>query len=174
VRKTGSSVATITGRRRSHTYRLSPGAETIFCQAYVPFLDQLLHVLADTMSPGRLDDLIRTVGRRLAPSRGAEPLAARVHAAAAFLEDLGGITEVKTRPNGGVVYVIHGLSCPLEAVVRSHPGICVAIQGLVAQMTRAHAQEKCHRLADQLHCLIEVTARPPQRRSSPPPTAASR
>jgi predicted ArsR family transcriptional regulator len=164
-----------TGARRPfHTYRLSPGAEAIFCQAYVPFLDQLLALLADRMSRGNFDELIRAVGRRLAPARLAEPLAARVFATAAFLEELGGIIEVKTRRSSGVVYVIHGLSCPLEALVRSHPGVCVAIQGLVAQMTRANTHEQCHRSADQPHCLIEVMARSPPRRDSPPGPAASR
>jgi predicted ArsR family transcriptional regulator len=161
-------------RRPSHTYRLAPGAETMFCQAYVPFLDQLLNLMSDRMPQRLLDEMIRTVGRRLAPPPRAEPLAARVQAAAAFIEELGGITEVKTRRNGGVTFIIHGLSCPLEAVVRSHPGACAAIEGLVAEMTRASTREQCHRSADQLHCLIEVIPGPPERRDSPPRAGASR
>lgn len=161
-------------RRPSHTYRLAPGAETLFCQAYIPFLDQLLHALAGRMSPREVDDVIRTVGRRLALPRASDSLAARVKAAAAFLDELGGITEVKTRNNGGVTFVIHGLSCPFDAVVRSHPGVCAAIESLVVEMTRAHAREQCHRAGDQPHCLIEVAADPSRRQVSRPRAIASR
>jgi predicted ArsR family transcriptional regulator len=167
LRRTGA-------RRPSHTYRLAPGTETLFCQAYIPFLDQLLHVLAGAISARDLDRVIRTMGRRLAVPRGSGPLAARVAAAAAFLDELGGITEVKTRSNGGVTYLIHGLSCPIDAVVRSHPDMCAAVESLVAEMTRARAREHCHRAADQLHCLIEVTPGASRSRGPRPPNAAAR
>lgn len=145
-------------RRPSYTYRLAGGAETLFCQAYTPFVDQLLHVLAGKIPSGELDAMLRAAGRRMAAARGPEPLPARVKAAAAVMDELGGITEIKTRSNGGVTFVIHGLSCPLDALVRSHHGVCAAMESLVAEITRARAREQCHRAGDQPHCLIEITA----------------
>jgi predicted ArsR family transcriptional regulator len=145
-----------TTRRPSLTYRLAPGVETMFCQGYIPFLDELLHVLAGTLQPRKLNDAMRTVGRRLSVPQAPPSLAARVAAVAALLDDMGGVTEVKTRRNGGVTYVIHGTSCPFDAVARSHPSVCIAIESLVAAATGARSRQSCHRVADKAHCRIEV------------------
>jgi predicted ArsR family transcriptional regulator len=161
-------------RRPASTYRLAAGAETLFCQGYVPFVDQLLHVLAGDIPGRQLDAVIRAAGRRMALARATEPLPARVKAAAAVMDELGGVTEVKTRSNGGVTFVIHGLSCPLDALVRSHHGVCAAIESLVAEITRARAREHCHRAGDQPHCLIEITPDGSKRQSARTPSATSR
>lgn len=144
-------------RRPSHTYRLAAGAETLFCQGYIPFVNQLLHVLAGKIPSHELDAILRAAGQRMAVARANEPLPARVKAAAAVMDELGGITEIKTRSNGGVTFVIHGLSCPWDAMVRSHHGVCAAMESLVAEITRARAREQCHRAGDQPHCQIEIT-----------------
>ena len=146
-------------RRPSRTYRLAPAAEAFFCQGFVPFLDALLGVLAGKLPRRNLDEVVRAVGRRLARPTATGALAARVAAAAGVLDQLGGVTEVKTRRNGGITYEIVGLSCPLGAIARAHPSVCVAIESLVAEMTRAQARQGCHREEDQPHCLIEVTPR---------------
>jgi predicted ArsR family transcriptional regulator len=153
-----------TTRRPSHTYRLAPGVETFFCQAYIPFLDQLLGVLTGSLDDRQLDRAMRTVGRRLAPSVASQTVAARVAAAAAVLDEMGGVTEVTTRGNGEVTYVIQGSSCPFDTVVRSHPAVCVAVESLVAEMTQARSRQSCHQAADKPHCVIEVG--PIARRSS--------
>jgi predicted ArsR family transcriptional regulator len=147
-----------TTRRPSRTYRLAPGVETLFCQAYIPYLDQLLRVLGGSLPSRELEAWVRAVGRRLAGPRASGPLSARVAAAAALLDEMGGVTEVKTRGNGGVTYVIHGSVCPLDAVVRSHPAVCDSIESLVAEVTRARSRQTCHRAGDQPHCLIEVAS----------------
>jgi predicted ArsR family transcriptional regulator len=161
-------------RRPSYTYRLAAGAEALFCQGYAPFVDQLLHVLAGEITSRQLDAVIRAAGRRMALARAAEPLPARVQAAAAVMDELGGITEIKTRHNGGVTFVIHGVSCPLDALVRSHHGVCAAIESLVAEITRARAREQCHRAGDQPHCLIEITPDESKTRRTRAPSATSR
>jgi predicted ArsR family transcriptional regulator len=161
-------------RRPSYTYRLAAGTETLFCQAYIPFVDQLLHVLAGRIPNRELDAVIRAAGRRMAQARATEPLAARVQTAAAVMDELGGITEIKTRSNGAVTFFIHGLSCPLDALVRSHHGVCAAIESLVAEITRARAREQCHRAGDQPHCLIEITPDGSKARSPRTPSATSR
>ena len=155
LRRTGA-------RRPSLTYRLAPDADILFSKAYVPFLDQLLHVLAGALPAADLSGLIRTVGRRLARPNLSESLSARVVAAASLLEELGGIVEVGKRGNGGNgAFVIRGLSCPLGAVVRSHPKVCGAIESLVAEVTRARVRETCLQAGDQPQCRLEITHRPP-------------
>jgi predicted ArsR family transcriptional regulator len=161
-------------RRPSYTYRLAAGAEALFCQAYIPFIDQLLNVLAGKTTSGELEAAMRATGRRMAPARPREPLPARVKAAAAVMDDLGGITEVKTRRNGAVTFFIHGLSCPFDALVRSHHGVCAAIESLVAEITRATARQQCHRAGEQPHCLIEITPDASTTRNSRTPSTTSR
>lgn len=147
-----------TTRRPSHTYRLAPGVETLFCQAYVPFLDQLLEVLTATVKPPQLERAMQAVGERLAPPQSSRSLAGRVAAAAALLDDMGGVTEVQTRRNGRVTYEIHGSSCPFDGIVRSYPVVCLVVESLVAQMTGATSRQSCRRVADKPHCVIEVSA----------------
>jgi predicted ArsR family transcriptional regulator len=134
----------------------------------------LLQALGSRMERKELDDVIRTVGLHLAVRYASESLATRVKAAAAALGERGGITEVKTRGNGGVTFLIHGLSCPLDAVVRSHPAVCGAIESFVAEINRAPAHEDCHRAGDQPHCVIDVDADPSKRMRSPGRATASR
>lgn len=148
-------------RRPSHTYRLAPGVDTLFCQAYVPLLAELLAVLNATVDRPQLERAMREVGRRLAPPQSSRSLAARVAAAAALLDDMGGVTEVRTRRNGRVTYEIHGSSCPFDSAVRSHPVVCLAVESLVAQMTGATSRQSCRKVGDRSHCVIEVPAPEP-------------
>lgn len=154
-------------RRPAVTYKLAPGAELLFSEGYVPFLDQLLDVLGGTLGRDDLNDVIRTTGRRLAarPADRDAPLAARVQATVALLKELGGVMEIEKRGNGGNgTYVIHGSSCPFAAIVRLHPEVCLAIESLVAEMAGARAHARCERLGDAPRCHIEVSPRPSRNR----------
>jgi predicted ArsR family transcriptional regulator len=133
--------------------------DALFCQAYVPFLGQLLEVLSMTVDPPQLERAVRAAGRRMAPPGRSTTLGGRVEAAAAALDDMGGVTEVKARRNGQVTYEIHGSSCPFDSIVRSHPVACLAIESLVAEMTGAKSRQSCRRVADKARCVIEVSAR---------------
>jgi predicted ArsR family transcriptional regulator len=157
-------------RRPSYTYGVAPGAERLFCHAYVPFLEQLLRALTGRMTRGELDEVIRTVGRSLATPRVGGPLPARVNAAAKLLDALGAVTDVKAPRNGRAPFLIYGLSCPLDAVARSHSAICAAVESFVAEVTRARARQRCRQRDGQPQCVIEVTAvssRPGRSRRSP-------
>jgi DeoR family suf operon transcriptional repressor len=155
-------------RRPAATYKLAPGAELLFSEGYVPFLDQLLHVLAGTMSLDDLHSVIRKVGRRLVsqPADRSAPLAARVQATAKLLKELGGVIEIEKRGNGGNgIYLIHGRSCPFASIVRLHPEACIAVESLVAEMTGARARESCESVGDAPRCHIEVSPRPSRGRA---------
>jgi len=154
-------------RRPAVTYKLAPGAELLFSEGYIPFLDQLLQVLAGSLGLDDLNAVIRTVGRRLVahPVDRNAPLKARVQATAERLKELGGVMEIEKRGNGGNgTYVIHGPSCPFAAIVRLHPEACLAVESLVAEMTGARARECCESIDDTPRCHIEVSARPTRSR----------
>src|SRR4051794_26782138 len=50
----------------SFTYQLTLAAENLFPKAYGPVLRTLLDVLAGEMTPEELEELLRTVGKRIA------------------------------------------------------------------------------------------------------------
>ena len=66
-------------------------------------------------------------------------------------ERLGATTRVEE--NGK--YVIQGLGCPLAALTRTHPGICLALQTLVAEVVDAPVRECCER-GDRPRCRFEI------------------
>src|SRR6476661_922971 len=100
----------------SYAYALAPDAARLFGQAYAPTLRELLAVLAARLDRPALEDLLRETGRRLAatlPAPDATDAATRLAAAAAALNDLGGLVEVEA---GGDQMWLRGYSCPLGAV----------------------------------------------------------
>jgi predicted ArsR family transcriptional regulator len=144
------------GRRPSHTYALTAAAESLSGRAYVPLADQLLHAVEARVSPARRRALLRDAGRRLAGGPAEGTLAARVRAAGGRLEDLGTTVTVHRRDEGAEGFVIEGVACPLTALVRAHPEVCLAVEAFVAEVTCAAAHEVCDRAADTPRCRIEV------------------
>jgi predicted ArsR family transcriptional regulator len=145
-----------TARRPSRTYVLAPSMLPLICQGYVPFVASLMAVLSTRMPKASLDDALRRTGRAMAGRRRAGSLKARVEAAAALLDDIGGATQVTVRRNGATTYVIEGAACPLEAAVRAYPGVCGAVEELVSAMTGSTAREHCRRDAVPPQCVVEV------------------
>src|SRR5215213_2377856 len=52
--------------RPAVVYELAPGAEATFSRAYIPFVAHLVRVLRERLDQSELDDIMHTVGRRLA------------------------------------------------------------------------------------------------------------
>ena len=148
-----------TARRPSQTWRLTPEAQSLFCQGYAPFLDQLLRAMRGSLPAAEADRVLHAVGRRMAGGRAPGALPARVQAAASVLDDLGGVMKVTRRTNGAATFAIRGLSCPLDAIARNHGDACRAVETMVAEMTGVPATQRCERDADPPHCVIEVSAR---------------
>jgi predicted ArsR family transcriptional regulator len=139
----------------SRVYGITSQAELLFSQAYVPILTQLLHVLAERMSPGDFDSVMHEVGRRLmggrAISRG--PLGDRVAGASALLNSLGGLSEVQ-QENGG--YLIHNHGCPLAVATADHPEVCNALESLLSEFVGSRVTKCCDQY-DRVRCCFEVS-----------------
>ncbi|MBE3560690.1 MAG: helix-turn-helix domain-containing protein [Ktedonobacteraceae bacterium] len=137
------------GRRRSSSkpalvYDLTPAAQELFARAYAPVLQYLLDTLNERMTPGEVEEMLCTVGRRLAaqwPVPQGE-LSTRLEAAVAMLNGLGGLAELE---QGDDAYVIRGYSCPLAAVVPGHPEVCRLARSLLAELVGVPVQERCER-----------------------------
>jgi predicted ArsR family transcriptional regulator len=137
-------------------YALTPEAAELFPRAYAPVLDGLLDALSQRLPPGVLEETVREVGRQMARER---PLARgdlreRAVAAAALLEELGGMPEV--REVDGAVWIA-AWSCPLAAVVPSHPELCRLVEALLAEMMDALVRERCER-DEPPRCSFEVVS----------------
>lgn len=140
VRHSGGS-----GGKPAHIYGLTSAAEALFPKAYAPALRSLLDVLSETLPAMEVDQLAREAGRRLA-AEIASPygdLRARLDQAVAILNDLGGLAEVVEDQQG--VTVIRGYSCPLAAIIPSHPEICHLAEALLTEVLDAPVMERCDR-----------------------------
>src|SRR5947209_17297335 len=89
---------TRTGTRKpTITYGLAPEAERLFPKMYGPTLRRLLDVLAERLSAKKLDEVVRTVGHRMAadyrPAVRAAKLDDRIAEAIAVLGEGGGACE---------------------------------------------------------------------------------
>jgi predicted ArsR family transcriptional regulator len=136
-------------------YAVPQGAEAYLSAAHAPLLAALLAALESRLNERELEALFRDVGRRLAEGvdgvGGSAPreLEARVKAAAAVLTALGAEIDVERTTSG---YLLRGHACPLSDAVRVQPGVCRAIEELVAGVTGANVVECCDRSGSSKCC----------------------
>jgi predicted ArsR family transcriptional regulator len=159
--------------RPSRTYELTPEVDQLLSRAYIPLLTQLVRQFAAHESAAKFDRIMRQAGRgvasELARDFPAGTLATRVAAASQWLNrELGATTEVKKRDSR---YVIDGRGCPLAALTGKHPGVCHAIESLLAELLEARVEECCDR-TERPKCCFKVWAgaRNAQTRPSRPRT----
>jgi predicted ArsR family transcriptional regulator len=137
--------------RPAVVYELLPEAEAIFSRAYIPFVAQLVQVLQQRLPEGELEEVMRTVGRRL----GAEwprlhgPLSHRVEEASRLLEELGAMNEVEPLEGG---FVIRGHGCLLAEAVHGRPEVCRAMESLLTELLEVSVRECCDRTARPRCC----------------------
>lgn len=140
-------------------YELHPDAEPFFSNAYAPVLRTLVDVLVTQLPPQQADELLRSVGHRLAAGAGGKAsgdLSARVTAAAAILTSLGGDVEVIEKDGE---LRIRGCACPLAATVADHPEVCHAVETLVSDVVGAPVVSTCDHGA-RPRCCFEIQGPP--------------
>ena len=154
VRRVGQRAGTT---RPSHVFALTPEVEQLLSSAYIPLLTHLIDTFAEGLPAGEVETILRQAGRKLADelSHGRRPagdLAARVAMVSEMMnEQLGALTHVEA--NGG--YVIRGAGCPLAALTGKHPGVCLAMESLVAEVLRVPVHECCDR-SERPACCFEI------------------
>ena len=142
--------------RPAVVYELVPEAEAVFSKAYIPFVAHLVRVLQERLQSGELDEVMRTVGHRLAAEwpRLRGDLPQRVEAASILLEELGALNEVD-RPDGG--FVIRGYGCLLAEAVHGRPEVCRAMESLLGELLEVPVRECCER-GERPRCCFEIAA----------------
>ena len=157
VRRAGHRPGTT---RPSQVFELTPDVEQLLSSAYVPLLTRLVDEFAAGLPATQLETMLRRAGKQLADDlllgkRPAGKLEQRVAMASEMMnEQLGATTRVEA--NGG--YVIRGVGCPLAAVTGKHPGVCVAMESLVAEVVGVPVRECCDR-AERPQCCFEIRRR---------------
>ncbi len=154
VRQRGS-VRRGSGGKPAYVYELTPKAEDLFTKAYEPTLRRLLDVLDERLGAEDRDALLRAVGRDLeegktVPTDGTR---ARLEAAVAVLNELGGLTQLEERDGA---LVIQGYSCPLAALTPDHPEVCRMAETLVTEVAGVPVYERCDR-GERPRCCFEVS-----------------
>lgn len=164
VRRTGQRPGTT---RPSFLFELTPEVEQLLSSAYIPLLTNLIDTFADRLPTNQVETILRQTGKRLAGelSRGKRPagnLGSRVAMASEMMnEQLGALTHVEG--NGG--YTIRGVGCPLAAVTGKHPGVCLAIESLMAEVLRVPVRECCDR-SERPKCCFEIGSRAERHRTT--------
>jgi predicted ArsR family transcriptional regulator len=139
----------------SFSYTLTAEFEPVLSRAYLPLLVRLIRELGRQMPGDRLVEILRDVGQQWArefPTPSGDRRT-RAEAASALLNELGGVTEVEQRSDA--LYV-RGYSCPLALLVRENPGVCQAIEALLAQLLGVPVREQCDRGGERMRCCFEV------------------
>jgi DeoR family transcriptional regulator, suf operon transcriptional repressor len=157
VRRAGQRRGTT---RPSHVFELTLEVEQLLSSAYIPLLTSLIDTFADGLPTEQVETILRQAGKRLAGelSRGKRPagnLGSRVAMVSEMMnEQLGALTHVEG--NGG--YIIRGMGCPLAALTGKHPGVCRAIESLIAEVLRVPVRECCDR-SERPKCCFEIGSR---------------
>ena len=152
--------------RPAVVYELATGADALFSRAYIPFVAHLVRVLGERLAPSELDELMHSVGHRVAADlpRLRGDLSARVKAASALLEELGGANDVEGADDG---FVIRGHGCLLAEAIHGRREVCRAMESLLAELVEAPVNECCER-GERPRCCFEIG--PPRgERIAPPP-----
>ncbi len=158
VRRVGKRPGTT---RPSHVFELTPEVEQLLSKAYIPLLTHLVQAFAEALPSDQVDTLLRRAGKGFAAElsggkRLTGSLRSRVGAASEMMnEQLGAMTRVEE--NGG--YVIRGSGCPLAALTGKHPGVCLAMESLVAEVVGTPAHECCDR-SGRARCCFEFARDP--------------
>lgn len=142
------------GTRPAVLYELAPGVDEALSRAYIPFTTQVLRELGERLSKGELDELMRSVGLRLASqwTRPQGSLPQRVEAASALLQTLGAPNEIEA---GDGTLTIRGFGCLLASAVGEQPAVCRAMESLLEELVGAPVTECCER-GDRPRCCFAV------------------
>jgi predicted ArsR family transcriptional regulator len=138
-------------------YQLTEAGENLFPKAYAPVLGQLLDTMVDEIGADRVDRLLEATGRRIAAARipaGADARA-RLDAAVATLNELGGFVELEERD--GETF-LRGHSCPLGGAAKERPQLCRLAEALVTELVGRPVHECCDR-RERPRCCFQLGSR---------------
>lgn len=142
----------------AYAYELTANAEQFFPKPYAQALNEILDALDERIPPEEVKQLLSRAGARLArkyPS-GRGDIRTRLEAAVDALNQLGGLAELEAADSS---FSIRGYSCPLAALVPSHPDACHLAEAFVSEVAGMPVCEHCDRSAAP-RCRFELAEQP--------------
>ncbi|MDQ3854912.1 MAG: helix-turn-helix domain-containing protein [Chloroflexota bacterium] len=138
----------------AYDYELTRDADRLFPKPYASVLRETLEVLSERIGHEEAEELMRTVGRRLAAAhpRPHGTLRERLEFAVSLLDGLGGLAETEERDGS---MIIRGHSCPLAAVAATRPEACELAEALLTEVVGVPVCEHCTR-GEPPRCCFEV------------------
>jgi predicted ArsR family transcriptional regulator len=131
-------------RKPTVTFELTPEAAQYFPKAHGAVLHYFLDVLKERITLRKLNDIMRTVGHRMAPRYRPAVQAGRsvdrTDKAIAVLRELGGFCESETQ-DGKIG--IHCFDCPLAPVTLGHPEVCILVETVLTDILGATVHQHC-------------------------------
>jgi predicted ArsR family transcriptional regulator len=154
VRQRGSVRRSSGGGKPAYIYELTEEAEDLFPKAYEPVLSRLLDILSNRVGSQESEELLKSVGRRLAEEHSVRTndAHARLESAVEIFNELGGLAELEERDG---TLVIRGYSCPLAGVTPDHPEVCRMAETLITELAGVPVYEHCDR-GERPRCCFEV------------------
>jgi predicted ArsR family transcriptional regulator len=154
VRQRGSVRRSSGGGKPAYIYELTEEAEDLFPKAYEPVLSRLLDILSNRVGSEESEELLKSVGRRLAEEHSVRTndAHARLESAVEIFNELGGLAELEERDG---TLVIRGYSCPLAGVTPDHPEVCRMAETLITELAGVPVYEHCDR-GERPRCCFEV------------------
>ncbi len=145
VRRSGGS------GKPAYIYALTAEAEQLFPKPYAAALEGMLTALRERLPPSEVEALLHESGRHLAEQTSVAPggdLRARLEAAAAALNQLGGLADVEEHDGA---LSIHGYSCVLAALTPTHSEVCQMAASFVSEVAGTPVRDCCDHGATA-HC----------------------
>lgn len=132
-------------RKPETVYALTHDAELLFPKAYDLLVNRFLDALAKRLSSAEIEEILREVGRDLAPkptgSSDEIDYQDAVEKALDVTCRLGGLAEIAEGDPGLIV----GFSCPVGTVASEHSNICQLIEALLSEIIGVPVYEQCDR-----------------------------
>ncbi len=146
------------GFRKPHlSYELTEEAGDLFPKIYDSILNQLIAVLKEQIGAGETEEILREVGRRLAPPGDGNTdsdFAERLQQATKKLEAIGGQAALE---EAGDKVIIRGRTCPLSAATGDHGEVCKMVETLLSDIIGEPVRQICQRESSP-QCCFEVQA----------------
>ena len=121
-------------------YELTPDAEQRLSHAFAPFLDAVLAAAAQRLTPAEMDQILESVGIRLARAHPAPSGVDHINHALSVVRMMGGAPTAMHERNSTT---ISASGCVLGAVVANHPAACQGMRAMLSELTGCKVETHC-------------------------------
>jgi predicted ArsR family transcriptional regulator len=145
--------------RPQHVYTLTDTASSHFPKKYDDLASLLLREMRSRLSLAEMDQIMVTIGERIAEQAVLPPLGdfgSRLSAAVDFLNEQGYLVRWERADAGK--YVLHVANCPYERVVADYEGVCAIDMALLTRLLGTTPTRVQSFARDDRQCTYELSS----------------